>query len=396
MVAITGERAEQLADLTYVRRAARSVEIAEWWRAVDAGEWFGKGYRSPSAWMAAATGEPVGACRQVLFLGQRLTKMPEVAELCRVGLISEAALGLLADAWHESIAAIFDRDEPLLADWASRLPFGDAKTMIDTWLASARAEAVSEQQANDFESRRFSVTKLGPGMSNIEGRLDNEGTAVVRAALSMLAQRADGDTRTTGQRNADALVTMARFTLAHYEQPVGTKRRPSKATVTIPYETLLTQTGRSLMDCHEITPESARRMACDAGIHRMITHAGSAVVDFGRQTRSVPDALWRLLVERDGGCRFPGCDVPPEMCDAHHAVHWADGGETEPDNLALGCWFHHHLYHELGWSLVPLGAGRFMLRSPDGELHEFTQPRLDRLTRPRLFALARATPAARV
>jgi hypothetical protein len=113
------------------------------------------------------------------------------------------------------------------------------------------------------------------------------------------------------------------------------------------------------------------------------------VVDFGRQTRSVPDAMPRLLVERDGGCRFPGCQVPPEMCDAHHARHWgADGGETDTDNLALLCWFHHHFLHEQGWSLEPLGAGRFLLRSPTGEYHSFSLPRLDVLARPNLLHLA--------
>ena len=45
------------------RRQARSVELSEFWAAVDAGVWLGRGFRSPSAWLAAATGEPVGACK---------------------------------------------------------------------------------------------------------------------------------------------------------------------------------------------------------------------------------------------------------------------------------------------------------------------------------------------
>ncbi len=148
-------------------------------------------------------------------------------------------------------------------------------------------------------------------MGNVTGQLDNEGTALVRAALSMLSVPSEGDTRTRGQRNADALVAMARFALAHYDRPVGTKRRPPKVDVVLSYESLLSGAGISLLDEHLITPDSARRLACDAGVHRMITHAGSAIVDYGRQTRSVPDALWRLLVERDRGCRFAGAKCPP-------------------------------------------------------------------------------------
>lgn len=388
MSSIAGERADQLAELTCDRRSARYVEIVGWRDAVEAGEWVGKRYRSPSAWMAAATGEPVGACKRILILGERLRKMPHVADLFRLGLVSEAAVDVIADAWHESIADAFQRDELLLADWARRRPFREAKMMVEAWAATERANCVGEAAQHSFESRHFSVVKLGTDMSTITGALDNEGTAAVRAALSMLSQPAQGDDRSRGQRNADALVEMARFTLSHFEQPVGTKKRPPKASVTIPYETLLTRNGISLLDDHMIMPDTARRLACDAGIHRVITHAGSAVVDYGRQTRTISEPLWRLLVHRDGGCRFPGCAVPGEMCDAHHAEHWADGGATEPHNLALVCWFHHHVLHEQHWQLEPLGAGHFLLRSPTGDLHEFSRPRLDLITRQQQLTLA--------
>ena len=91
MTSIAGEQADQLAELTCARRAARYVEIVGWRDAVEVAEWVGKGYRSPSAWMAAATNEPVGACKRILTLGERLHKMPHVADLFRLGLVSEAA-----------------------------------------------------------------------------------------------------------------------------------------------------------------------------------------------------------------------------------------------------------------------------------------------------------------
>jgi len=384
-MSLVGERAELLAEVTWARRAGRYAEIVAWRDAVEAGEWVGHTYRSPSAWIAAATGEPVAACKRMLTVGERLHKMPHVAGLFRLGLVSESAVGLVADAWSEAVAVAFERDEVLFADWVKRYPYREAKTKIDAWVAREERNAVREQAKSDFDARHFSVVKLGVGPSSIRGALDNEGTALVRAALSMLSGIGDStegpDTRSRGQRNADALVEMARFTLSHFEQPVGTKKRPPKANITIPYESLLTRNGISLMEDHIIQPEAARRLVCDAGLHRVITHAGSAVVDYGRQTRTISEPLWRLLVERDGGCRFPGCEVPGEMCDAHHAVHWADGGETDPFNLALVCWFHHHVLHEQEWCLEPLGAGHFLLRSQSGELHEFRPPRLDLITR---------------
>lgn len=309
--------------------------------------------------------------------------MVHIADLFRVGLISEPAVGVLADAWHETTATAFDRDEVLLGDWAQHRPFTEAKVMIEAWSARERKNSLEESETASFDARHLSVTKLGTrAMGKVTGQLDAEGTTLVRAALSMLSTSSEGDQRTIGQRHADALVSMAKFTLAHFEQPVGTKRRPPKAHISLAYEHLVAGMGASLLDDQLITPERAQRLACDAGVHRVITAGGSAIIDYGRQTRTVPESLWRLLVERDRGCRFHGCEVPAEMCDAHHAIHWAHGGETAPDSLALLCWFHHHLLHEQHWQLEPLGAGHFELRTKAGTYQPFSPPRLDVLTRP--------------
>ena len=39
------------------------------------------------------------------------------------------------------------------------------------------------------------------------------------------------------------------------------------------------------------------------------------------------------------------------MCDAHHIKHWADGGPTRLDNLALLCRAHHTVIHQTGWQI---------------------------------------------
>jgi hypothetical protein len=105
-------------------------------------------------------------------------------------------------------------------------------------------------------------------------------------------------------------------------------------------------------------------MACDCDIHRYITNPLGTVTDYGRRQRIVPNPLFDTLLIRDHGCRWPGCAIPAGSCDAHHATHWLDHGETEPDNLVLLCWFHHHLLHEQHWSIEPLGAGHFALNPP--------------------------------
>ena len=111
--------------------------------------------------------------------------------------------------------------------------------------------------------------------------------------------------------------------------------------------------------------EAARRVACDAGHVVLSRAADGGVLDVGRRTRTVPTAMRRALEVRDRShCQFPGCDS--RHCDAHHAVHWADGGETKLSNLILLCRFHHRAVHEEGFQVVADAAGGFQFLRPDG------------------------------
>jgi len=79
----------------------------------------------------------------------------------------------------------------------------------------------------------------------------------------------------------------------------------------------------------------------------------------------------------DPGCRFPGCDRPPQWTDAHHLIAWADGGPTNLDNILLLCRWHHTAVHEGGWTLhYDQPANTVSATRPDG------QP-LDLISRPR-------------
>ena len=111
--------------------------------------------------------------------------------------------------------------------------------------------------------------------------------------------------------------------------------------------------------------EAARRLACDAALVALLHGAGGEVLDVGRRTRAVPTALRRALLDRDRSqCQFPGCTS--RHCDAHHVVHWADGGETQLSNLVLCGRFHHRALHEEGFQVVADAAGQFQFLRPDG------------------------------
>ncbi len=118
--------------------------------------------------------------------------------------------------------------------------------------------------------------------------------------------------------------------------------------------------GRShLEDGTRVPAETSRRLTCDAGVVQVTAGTDGSVLDVGRRTRTVPPAVRRALQVRDGGCRFPGCGL--RFTEAHHLVHWADGGETTLDNLVLLCRFHHRRVHEDGFGVRrgPDGGARF-------------------------------------
>jgi hypothetical protein len=119
-----------------------------------------------------------------------------------------------------------------------------------------------------------------------------------------------------------------------------------------------------LDDGAPLATETARRLACDASIVRLLERDGKPL-RIGRKTRSIPPALRRALCSRDRGCRFPGCTAR-RFVDAHHIEQWARGGPTDLDNLVQLCAAHHRLVHEGGFGVERGPGGRLVFRRPDG------------------------------
>jgi len=100
-----------------------------------------------------------------------------------------------------------------------------------------------------------------------------------------------------------------------------------------------------------LSAHTVRRLACDAEIIPAVLGAEGQVLDVGRARRLVTPAQWTALTVRDRHCAFPGCTRLPLACDAHHIVHWADGGLTDLDNLIMLCRHHHRLLHRTPWAV---------------------------------------------
>ena len=124
--------------------------------------------------------------------------------------------------------------------------------------------------------------------------------------------------------------------------------------------------GASFEHGGPVAVETARRLGCDGALVGVVEGDKGEPLAVGRRTRAVPPAIRRALRVRDGGCRFPGCDRS-RYTHAHHIKHWADGGETNLDNLVTLCSQHHRLVHEGGYG-VRVREGEIQFTRPDGRV----------------------------
>jgi hypothetical protein len=237
-----------------------------------------------------------------------------------------------------------------------------------------------------FERRRLHASVTLGGMVRVDGDLDPETGEIVltalRAVLDGDARSRDGDDRRTpAQRRADAVGEICRQWLDRADRPVVAGERPH-LTLTMAAADLAADladglaAGRRPVGFDHVGPvgaDTARRLACDAAVMRVVLGAGSEPLDVGRRTSVVPPAIRRAVVLRDRHCRFPGCDRPHPWCDAHHLIHWADGGPTSLANLLLLCRRHHRMTHRGGFVLT-MRDGAVLARRPDGSILEDRAP----------------------
>jgi hypothetical protein len=121
-----------------------------------------------------------------------------------------------------------------------------------------------------------------------------------------------------------------------------------------------------------VSPETSRRLACDASRVVMRHDEDGQIMEVGARTRTIPPALRRALHHRDKGCRFPGCGLP--LGEGHHVQHWAQGGPTTLSNLALLCRRHHRSVHEDGYTIHRADDGALTFRRPDGRVLPHVPP----------------------
>ncbi|MFC7242858.1 DUF222 domain-containing protein [Catellatospora aurea] len=351
------------------------------------------GASSTAVWLREHWRIGIRTAKQTLELARALERLPTTADALAAGtvnteqaaVIAQALAALPCEVGLETAA----KAETALIGFAAQFEpsvlrrFGER---ILTHVAPDTAEehereALAAQEERAYATRTLTLVADRSGRVRLTGWLDTEAAAVVTAALDPLARpgvlshtralslsgdsdpvegsSASGhsaaesarDMRTAGQRRADALTEICRRVLASGELPDNGGDRP-QLVITVDYDGLAQRTGSGLLDNGAtLTPETVRRIACDAQVIPAVLGGDGQLLDLGRTRRLVTGALRRALVLRDRGCAFPGCDRPPRWCQGHHIRHWADGGPTDLDNAVLLCGHHHRVVHHDDWQV---------------------------------------------
>jgi hypothetical protein len=270
--------------------------------------------------------------------------------------------GQLRKATKKILQEVAPEAAPSPGDEAARLAAQRSRAVKDrrlVWGSDGEGSTWFSGQLPDLEAQQLIGTLQAFGEKGRRAERDEakalrdkraEGHITDSQYVAARLELEHREARSTAQRMADALVDMVGLLASVDKVPAAGGQTP-RLVVTLNYRDLHDALEGKIAAgvVHGATGEipvdagSLRRMCCEAGILPVVLGGESQVMDIGQERRLVTGAIRRALEIRDGGCIFPGCTVPADLCQAHHIIPWWHEGETSLSNLTLLCRHHHAL-----------------------------------------------------
>jgi len=236
-------------------------------------------------------------------------------------------------------------------------------------------------EADRARRRYLTIDKQDAGgMSRFHGLLDPEARATLDAVLAKLAApgmcnpddeapcvdgeptdaAVQGDARSPGQRNHDALKAMGRAVLASGE--LGRHNGlPATIIVTATLQDLQSGAGVAATGGGSLLPmRDVIRLASQSHHYLVIYDKHTRQPLYcGRAKRFATPGQRIVLHALERGCTRPGCTAPAYWCQVHHVDDWvADNGETNINDLTLACGPDNRLVEDGGWTTRKRNDGR--------------------------------------
>ena len=236
-------------------------------------------------------------------------------------------------------------------------------------------------EANRARRRYLTIDKQDAGgMSRFHGLLDPEARATLDAVLAKLAApgmcnpddeapcvdgeptdaAVQGDARSPGQRNHDALKAMGRAVLAAGE--LGRHNGlPATIIVTTTLQDLQAGAGLAATGGGSLLPMRDVIRLASQSHHDLVIYDKHTRQPLycGRAKRFATPGQRIVLHALERGCTRPGCTAPAYWCQVHHVEDWvADNGETNINDLTLACGPDNRLVEDGGWTTRKRNDGR--------------------------------------
>jgi len=321
--------------------------------------WKAYHFNNCAEWLNMKCGIATGTAREKVRVATALFDLPKMSSAFAEGRLSYSkarALTRVADPYNEE--ELLDHSIPATASQVEEYSRN---------LRNAQRRASTGDVNRIHRSRYLSRSYHPDGSVTINAEMTQEAGDLVMKALeiAMADQQKSGNADTEDSlfaRQADALVAMAQSYLAGGSEQTTSTADHYQVVVHVDETALHDEGGKS-----ELPIESVRRLSCDSSLVTVTENEHGDPLNVGRKNRVVSPQLKRALLSRDKTCRYPGCSHE-KWLDAHHVMHWVDGGETSLENTILICSKHHQLLHEGGFTIQKDFEDRWYFRNSDGKI----------------------------
>ena len=338
----------------------REFDIRQGWRAYQ--------FNNCAEWLNMKCGISPGTAREKVRVALALLDLPECSEGFAKGELSYSKVRAMTRA-----ANVFN--EAKLVDYALNATAHQVEEHCRRLRNADRRQSTPDAR-RAWQARSLKRTCHPDGTMSIYVELPREQGDLVMKALEMAMAAESGDTADQAgkahaenelsnaffARQADALVAVARGYLSGNSGEKRVKSDNYQVIVHVDDAALLDKGGKS-----DLPVESVRRITCDSDLVKVTKDAKGNLLNLGRKHRVVSPQLKRALLARDKCCTYPSCSHE-QFLEAHHVMHWADGGETSLDNAILICSHHHRLLHEGGFTIHKNFAGEWYFRTAEGKV----------------------------
>jgi len=334
----------------------REFDIRQGWKAYQ--------FNNCAEWLNMKCGIVVGTAREKVRVAAALFDLPRISRAFASGELSYSKVRSLS-------RVATPQNEAQLLEYAQQATAEQVQRRCQQMHNADRA--ASTRDVNEIHRGRFLCRSVdGCGRMTISVELTEEAGALVMAALERAMAEADAsrdasvpeDQDSLHARQADALLDMARAYLAGESGKSASPADHYQVVVHVDEAALRVEPAEGARS--DLPIESVRRLCCDAGVVVVTEDDKGNPLDLGRKHRVVQPALRRALIARDRHCCYPGC-AHTRWLEAHHVMHWIDGGKTSLDNTLLLCSAHHRRLHEGGFRIKPNRTGEWYFETAAGK-----------------------------